>query len=263
MLPGPDEALDAARVVDVTGHVVAPGFIDLHSHGGPGDPRRPAPRAQGPPGRHDRAHRRGRQRVCAVPGAHRTSRDFVVLNGGLDGRPDIAFDWATVAQQLDRYDGTVSVNVATVVGNSPLRIAALGWDDVVGGRGRGRRPAGAAPRGHGGRGVRAVDRARLPARRLRHDRGARVDRGGRRRTSAGSTTRTSATRWATGSWTRSGRRSRSGGGAGHLSTSRTSTTAPRSRARPSRCSRSSMRPSRRASTSRSTSIRRSGRARGS
>ena len=56
--------------------------------------------------------------------------DFVVLNAGLDGRPDIAFDWATVAEQLARYDGRVAVNVATVVGNSPLRIAALGWDDV-------------------------------------------------------------------------------------------------------------------------------------
>ena len=56
--------------------------------------------------------------------------DFAVLNGGLDGRPDIAFDWSTVAEYLARYDGAASVNVAYVVGNSPLRIAAIGWDEV-------------------------------------------------------------------------------------------------------------------------------------
>ena len=58
----------------------------------------------------------------------------------------------------------------------------------------------------------------------------------RARGSAASTTPTSAIRWATGSSTRSGRRSRSGGGAARRSTSRTSTTGRRSRARPSRCS---------------------------
>ncbi len=106
--------------------------------------------------------------------------DFAVLNGGLDGRPDIAFDWSTVAEYLARYDGAASVNVAYVVGNSPLRIAAHRL-----GRGRGRRPdarrpAGEAARGDGGRGVRAVDRARLPAGRLRDDgRAGRAGRGER------------------------------------------------------------------------------------
>ena len=102
----------------------------------PPQPRRPrdargaAPRAEGPPGRHDGADRRRRQRLRPVPETRRTSRDFAVLNGGLDGRPDIAFDWSTVAEYLARYDGTASVNVAYVVGNSPLRIAAIGWDEV-------------------------------------------------------------------------------------------------------------------------------------
>jgi len=55
---------------------------------------------------------------------------FVNLDAGLDGRPDIDYDWGTVADYLDRYDGRVSLNVATLAGNSAVRIAALGWDDV-------------------------------------------------------------------------------------------------------------------------------------
>src|SRR5205814_8322096 len=38
--------------------------------------------------------------------------------------------WGSVASYLEGYDGAVSINVATLIGNSPLRIAALGWDDV-------------------------------------------------------------------------------------------------------------------------------------
>ena len=130
VLPGADEAVEAARVIDVTGHVVAPGFIDLHSHGGLVILAEP---------RHEPKVRQGvTTELIGVDGNGyapfpdpQDLADFVVLNAGLDGRPDIAFDWATVAEQLDRYDGRVSVNVATVVGNTPLRIAALGWDEVA------------------------------------------------------------------------------------------------------------------------------------
>ena len=78
-----------------------------------------------------------------------------------------------------------------------------------------------------------------------------------------STTPTCATRSATGSSTRSGRRSRSAAGARRRPTSPTSTIARPSRAAPSRCSPWSTTPARRASTSRSTPTRTSGRAPGS
>ena len=98
----------------------------------PDDPGRAAPRAEGPPGRHDRGHRRRRQRLRAVPDPADLD-DFVTLNAGLDGRPDgLAYDWRTVADYLARYDRGVAVNIAYLVGNSALRIAAVGWDEVDG-----------------------------------------------------------------------------------------------------------------------------------
>jgi len=56
---------------------------------------------------------------------------FARLNAGLDGLPDgIALDWGSTDSYLRRLDGRVAVNLAFMVGNSALRIEALGWDDV-------------------------------------------------------------------------------------------------------------------------------------
>jgi N-acyl-D-amino-acid deacylase len=124
--PGPEHV---GRRIDAAGKVVAPGFIDLHSHGGLtilADPL------------HEPKVRQGvTTEVVGVDGNsfapfewHEDLEAFVELDAGLDGRPAIDYDWTSVATYLARFDGTVSLNVATLVGNSALRIAALGWEDV-------------------------------------------------------------------------------------------------------------------------------------
>jgi N-acyl-D-amino-acid deacylase len=118
----------AARIIDAAGMVVAPGFIDLHSHGGLvilADPR------------HEPKVRQGvTTEIVGVDGngyapfAHRSDLlDFVRLNAGLDGDPPLDYDWDTVASYLDRYDRGQAINVGILVGNSALRIGAIGWDD--------------------------------------------------------------------------------------------------------------------------------------
>ena len=128
---GPDEPppAHAARTIDATGKVVAPGFIDLHSHGG---------LVILADGRHEPKVRQGvTTELVGVDGngfapyARREDLEaFVNLDAGLDGRPAIDYDWTSVGSYLARYDGTVSLNIATLIGNSQLRIGALGWDDV-------------------------------------------------------------------------------------------------------------------------------------
>jgi N-acyl-D-amino-acid deacylase len=119
----------AARTIDATGKVVAPGFIDLHSHGGLHILAEPW---------HEPKVRQGvTTEIVGVDGngfAPFTDRAaleaFVELDSGLDGRPDIDYDWLSVADYLARFDGAVSVNIGTLVGNSQLRIGAMGWDDA-------------------------------------------------------------------------------------------------------------------------------------
>jgi N-acyl-D-amino-acid deacylase len=125
-------AQDAARTIEARGLVIAPGFIDLHSHSGLmifGDPR------------HEPKVRQGvTTEVIGVDGLSYapmpTEADLAALvemNAGLDGAPDEALphDWHRVEEYLDRLDGLrPSVNLAFLVGNSALRIGAIGWEEV-------------------------------------------------------------------------------------------------------------------------------------
>ena len=121
--------LHGARRIDATGLVVAPGFIDLHSHSGLmilADPR------------HEPKVRQGvTTEIVGVDGnayAPFRRRDdlraFVDLNSGLDGKPDLAYDWDSIDGYLALYDRKVAVNIGYLVGNSVLRVNALGWNDV-------------------------------------------------------------------------------------------------------------------------------------
>lgn len=118
----------AARTIEANGMVVAPGFIDLHSHGGLAvlaDPDHAPKVRQGVTSEIVGVDGNG----YAPFGRREDLLAFVELNAGLDGRPGIPFDWDSVASYLDRYDRGQAVNIGYVVGNSALRIGAIGWGD--------------------------------------------------------------------------------------------------------------------------------------
>ena len=54
---------------------------------------------------------------------------FVEINSGLDGNPPLPGRWSTVAEYLSMFDNKVAVNIAYIIGNSPIRICAMGWND--------------------------------------------------------------------------------------------------------------------------------------
>ena len=127
----PADAGDAARRIDATGKVVAPGFIDLHSHSGLmifADPL------------HEPKVRQGvTTEVIGVDGLSYAPipdpadlEALVHMNAGLDGAPPEAqpYDWSSVEAYFERLTALhPSVNLALLVGNSALRIAAIGWEE--------------------------------------------------------------------------------------------------------------------------------------
>jgi N-acyl-D-amino-acid deacylase len=121
--------LQAARTIDATDRVVSPGFIDMHAHSGLMMLAHPE---------HEPKVRQGvTTEVIGVDGnSYAPFRspgdlaDFVRLNSGLDGDPELDQRWATVEDYLRVFDRRVAVNVAYLIGNSPLRINAVGWERV-------------------------------------------------------------------------------------------------------------------------------------
>ena len=120
--------VEAAETIDATGKVVCPGFIDLHAHTGLtilGEPR------------HEPKVRQGvTTELVGIDGiSHapfKTQEElhrYIWLDAGLNGYPPLPADWLTVAEQLGKYDNKVSVNVAFILGNSPVRIWGVGWND--------------------------------------------------------------------------------------------------------------------------------------
>lgn len=54
---------------------------------------------------------------------------FIEIDSGLNGEPPMPAEWLTVAEHLSMFDNNVSVNIAFILGNSAVRIWAVGWND--------------------------------------------------------------------------------------------------------------------------------------
>ena len=125
---GDTSDIEAARVIDATGHVVCPGFIDLHSHAG---------LTILGAAHHDPKVRQGvTTELIGIDGiSHAPFRSqdelhrYIWLDSGLNGYPPMPADWLTVADLLTKYDNKVAVNITYILGNSPVRIWATGWND--------------------------------------------------------------------------------------------------------------------------------------
>jgi len=125
----PQPELKARRTIDATGRVVAPGFIDMHSHADLivlAEPRTQARLLEA----------KMRQGVTTIVvgncglGAAPTDAESMPIVGSINGwmTPDgVAAPAMSVREFLERLEqGGVVLNVATLVPHGPVRISAMG-----------------------------------------------------------------------------------------------------------------------------------------
>jgi N-acyl-D-amino-acid deacylase len=123
-----DAAVGGARVIDAGGLVLAPGFIDLHSHA---DLTLPAfPGAINSLSQGVTTEVVGNCGFSPAPMSEHPERATILQSsaGGLG--PDLDWTWHTFKEFLSRLDAShPAVNVAPLVGHGSLRIAAMGMDN--------------------------------------------------------------------------------------------------------------------------------------
>lgn len=121
-------SVERLKTIDAAGYVVCPGFIDIHAHSALMVLANPL---------HEPKIRQGvTTELIGIDGnsyaPFRSVEDlksFIELNAGLEGKPSLTEFWSTVEQYLEMFDRKVSPNIAYILGNSPIRINAVGWED--------------------------------------------------------------------------------------------------------------------------------------
>ena len=102
--------VNAARSIDASGCVVSPGFIDMHAHSGL--------MMLANPGHEPKVRQGVTTEVIGVDGnsyapfrSAADLADFIRINSGLDGDPELDQRWSTVDDYLRVFDRKVAVKI--------------------------------------------------------------------------------------------------------------------------------------------------------
>ncbi len=117
----------ARRIINAAGKMVSPGFIDMHSHSDTlllANPKHEVKIMQGVT-----------TEVIGVDGlsyAPLSESNLQMMRrylAGLNGNPNILWDWSSVSEYLARFDYQVATNVVYLIPHNALRLECMGFVD--------------------------------------------------------------------------------------------------------------------------------------
>ena len=119
----------AARVIDATGLVIAPGFVDIHTHADlelMANPRIESKLMQGVT---TEVFSNCGLGFAPVASSEALAMQRKYLRGLFGDHPSITWEWATTREFLECYRGRIATNIAYLVPHGALRVSAMGWQD--------------------------------------------------------------------------------------------------------------------------------------
>jgi N-acyl-D-amino-acid deacylase len=127
ILVGDTSSVQAGNTIDVSGCVVAPGFIDSHTHSdlmALAEPLNEPKIMQGVC-----TEMMGSDGVGYAPLSKENMEKMVLLFSGINGYPNLEYNWSSITEYLEQFRHKMSSNVACLIPNGCLRVATVGWDD--------------------------------------------------------------------------------------------------------------------------------------
>lgn len=119
------DGAQAKTVIDATGKVVCPGFVDAHVHGDLAliaDPRHEPAVRQGVT-----TYVLGQDGVAFAPGSAAVQGYMRQYTAGFNGNfPTPGREWTTVDEYLRQFDRNCSINVCTLIPNGNVRMEVMG-----------------------------------------------------------------------------------------------------------------------------------------
>ncbi|MGC8642835.1 MAG: N-acyl-D-amino-acid deacylase family protein [Isosphaeraceae bacterium] len=122
------EGASAARVLDVAGKTIVPGFIDAHVHGDLmllADPIHLPALRQGVT-----TYIIGQDGCSFAPASPATLAYMRRYTAGFNGNPPgLDYSWQTIDEYLSRFDRATALNVAYLIPNGNVRMEVMGLED--------------------------------------------------------------------------------------------------------------------------------------
>lgn len=127
ILVGDTSSIQAAHIIDAAGYIIAPGFIDVHTHSdlmALSEPLNEPKILQGVT-----TEMMGLDGIGYAPLSRKNLDLMLLLFSGVNGYPQLDYKWNSVAEYLQQFRHRTSGNIAYLIPNSCLRVEAMGWED--------------------------------------------------------------------------------------------------------------------------------------